>query len=137
MVATKPIEMGSEMTICYLNQGDRFSTTKKRREILGKYGFTCMCSACKNEETNGDVFAYTYHSIVEDLKDTENIAIRLENYLKIDQVLEQQGSKIIWRIRNLQNAVNLQSENGDENGSQQISEMLNHLKSILGINDLL
>ena len=137
VVATRPIEMGSEMTICYLNQGDRFSTTKKRREILGKYGFTCMCSACKNEENNGDVFADAYHKLVEDLQATVSIAIKLENYLKIDKVLEQHGSKLIWRIRNLQNAFNLQNENGDRNGSQQISEKLIHLKSILGINCLL
>ena len=137
MVATKPIEMGSEMTICYLNQGDRFSTAKKRREILGKYGFTCMCSACKNEENNGDVFADAYHKLVEDLQATVSIAIKLEHYLKIDEVLEQHGSKLIWRIRNLQNAFNLQNENGDRNGSQQISKKLIHLKSILGINCVL
>jgi len=137
VVATKPIEMGSEMTICYLNQGDRFSTTKKRREILGKYGFTCMCSACKNEENNEDVFADAYHKLVEDLQATVSIAIKLENYLKMDKVLEQHGSKLIWRIRNLQNAFNLQNENGDRNGSQQISEKLIYLKSILGINCLL
>merc|ERR1711974_82491 len=49
LVATRDINSGSELTICYLGLQDRMTPADNRRLLLLKYGFTCECQACNEE----------------------------------------------------------------------------------------
>ena len=58
-MAIRSIDKGTELTLCYLGEKDRFSDVDKRRMVLKKYGFDCNCEVCKKgffgEARNGGV----------------------------------------------------------------------------------
>lgn len=47
--ALDAISKGNEVCICYLAAGDQLSPTESRQQVLQRWGFTCTCKRCLNE----------------------------------------------------------------------------------------
>ena len=117
---------GEELTLCYLNEDDRYSDVDKRRHKLEQYGFFCTCKACLDEEECGGHYLKKLHDLKDSLNhQTEQVE---DTCLKIDEILEDSGSKLMWRIRNLEKY---------EEQSTEISNKLNYLKSLISESNFL
>lgn len=104
VVAIRNIEKGTELTLCYLGEKDRFSDVEKRRKILRNYGFVCKCAICDTEDALREDPSYLKHYMK--LKNILNSQKMLgSTFLEKDKLLEQNCSKIIWRIMNFTDAI--------------------------------
>ena len=104
VVAIRDIEPGSELTLCYLGEQDRFSVVGHRRNILKNYGFICVCEICKAEENLDEEPFYLKHSLR--IKKALDSPEKMDAvYWEKEKILEENGSKIIWRILNLKAAM--------------------------------
>ena len=104
VVAIRDIDPGSELTLCYLGEQDRFSFVGHRRNILKNYGFICVCEICKAEENLDENPFYLKHSFrIKKALDSSEIMDAV--YWEKEKILEENGSKIIWRILNLKAAM--------------------------------
>ena len=101
-MAIRNIEKGTELTLCYLGEKDRFTGVEKRRKILRNYGFVCNCHICKTEEYLDEDPCYLKDYMK--LKDSQNMLGSI--FLEKEKILERNCSKIIWRILNFKNAIN-------------------------------
>ena len=103
-MAIRNIEKGTELTICYLGEKNRFTGVEKRRKILRNYGFVCNCDTCKTEEDlNEDPYYLKDYMKLENLIDSQNMLGSI--FLEKEKILERNCSKIIWRILNFKNAI--------------------------------
>ena len=104
VVAIRNIEKGTELTICYLGEKNRFTGVEKRRKILRNYGFVCSCDTCKIEENLKEDPCYLKDYMkLESLIDSQNMLGSI--FLEKEKILERNCSKIIWRILNFKNAI--------------------------------
>ena len=104
VVAIRNIDKGTELTLCYLGEKDRFSNVDKRRKVLRNYGFDCNCEVCKTEEELDEDPCYltNYLKLMNKLDSHKVLG---STYLEKETLLETNMSKIIWRIQNLQDAI--------------------------------
>ena len=103
-MAIRNIEKGTELTLCYLGEKDRFTGVEKRRKILRNYGFVCSCDICKTEEDlNEDPCYLKDYMKLENLIDSQNMLGSI--FLEKEKILERNCSKVIWRILNFKYAV--------------------------------
>ena len=103
-MAIRNIEKGTELTICYLGEKNRFTGVEKRRKILRNYGFVCSCDTCKIEENLKEDPCYLKDYMkLESLIDSQNMLGSI--FLEKEKILERNCSKIIWRILNFKNAI--------------------------------
>ena len=103
-MAIRNIDKGTELTLCYLGEKDRFSNVDKRRKVLRNYGFDCNCEVCKTEEELDEDPCYltNYLKLMNKLDSHKVLG---STYLEMETLLETNMSKIIWRIQNLQDAI--------------------------------
>ena len=103
-MAIRNIDKGTELTLCYLGEKDRFSNVDKRRKVLRNYGFDCNCKVCKTEEELDEDPCYltNYLKLMNKLDSHKVLG---SFYLEKETLLETNMSKIIWRIQNLQDAI--------------------------------
>ena len=119
--SSREVSRGEHLTICYLSQEDRYSSVEKRRTKLQQYGFTCNCQDCVSEESCGSCSMVNEMKNLLEMKDLKD---DLQTILRIDNLLERTGSKLVWKIRNLQKAKAF--DNGE------IRRRIMNLQNILG-----
>ena len=103
-MAIRNIDKGTELTLCYLGEKDRFSDIKKRRKILRNYGFVCNCVICDTEDDLGEDPGYLKHYMkLNNILDSQKTLG--SKFLEKDEILEQNCSKLIWRIMNFIDAI--------------------------------
>ena len=103
-MAIRNIDKGAELTLCYLGEKDRFSDVKKRRKILRNYGFVCNCVICDTEDDLAEDPGYLKHYMtLKNILDSQKTLGA--KFLEKDEILEQNCSKIIWRIMNFIDAI--------------------------------
>ena len=115
MIAIRDIEEGEEMTICYLNMENRMKAARERRKILRQYGFFCSCKFCTGEEDEEEIRRFQETGrMLEGQRDAEEmVSLCLER----ENILEQVGAKLVWRIHNLEMAAGAcgeRLESGDD-----------------------
>ena len=103
-MAIRSIDKGTELTLCYLGEKDRFSDVDKRRMVLKKYGFDCNCEVCKTEEELDEDPCYLKHYLKLKRKLESHKGLG-STYLEKETLFEKNMSKIIWRIQNLKDAL--------------------------------
>ena len=103
-MAITHIKKGTELTLCYLKEKDRFSDVEKRRNILKNYGFVCKCELCTTEEEMDEEPYYLIHywKLERSLDSCEELG---STFLEKELILASNHSKVIWRILNLENAL--------------------------------
>jgi len=115
VIAIRDIEEGEEMTICYLNMENRMKTARERKKILRQYGFSCSCKFCTGEEDEEGMRRFQEMSrMLGGQSDAEEM-VRL--CLERENILEQVGAKLVWRISNLEMAAGAcqkRLESGDD-----------------------
>ena len=126
LVAIRDIMTGEELSICYLGLTDRMSPVEDRRRLLLQYGlvlsdlkwpilyftqtsrFDCECGACSlelSDSTSGH-YIQRYRQLRQTLTTLDGEDI-INVHLEINGLLEDHNCKVIWRIRNLEEALAL------------------------------
>ena len=106
-------------------------TAQERKKILRQYGFFCSCKFCTGEEDVEEIRRFQEMGrMIGGQKDVEEM-VRL--CLERENILEQVGAKLVWRIDNLEMAGGAGQERMDSGDDicDKVQDKLQYLVSIL------